>query len=170
MARAYTVATIALALDVDIKWVDNILSRFEVDGVLQSRQGVARHIFTQGALELWIIQKLTKVLHMPVDVAVPRAKELAASALIDIGGGLDLRLDTDYSLRQLQARLEYAVEAAPIPRRGRPPLKAKRGALIGAPFRFSGRPSPPRDRSCLDGVFESPLELAELLVAIELDE
>jgi hypothetical protein len=42
MARVYTIATAALALNISTKWLDNILSHNKILGVRQNRQGVAR--------------------------------------------------------------------------------------------------------------------------------
>jgi hypothetical protein len=128
MARAYTVATVALALGVDSKWVDNVLSRFSLVGVMQSRQGVSRKISTEGALQLATILTLSEVLRVPVEAAIERSRQLAESGELFVGAGLYLRLDRREQLRDLQLRLEYAVEATPIPRRGRPAGKTKRGA------------------------------------------
>jgi hypothetical protein len=89
---------------------------------------VARRISSEGVLELSIVLRLSQTLRVPVEVAVNSARELAISPILPIGGGLDLRLDRPSRLAELETRLEYAVEAAPTPRRGRPPQKAKRGA------------------------------------------
>jgi len=128
MARAYTIATIALALSVDLKWVDNVLSRFTVTGVEQSRQGVARRVSRAGVLPLAIVLVLTEALHVPIELAVERAHHLASSGELTLGGGLLIQFDRNQQLGELERRLEYAVETAPIPRRGRPPGKTKRGA------------------------------------------
>jgi hypothetical protein len=127
MPRAYTVATIGFALGTEIKWIDNVLSHFAVSGVTQSRQGVARRVSAAGALELTVIRRLAEALHIPVEVAVAGAQKLVADGELAIGGGLSLRLDREKELSRLEASLEDAVEATPVPRRGRPP-KAKRGA------------------------------------------
>lgn len=128
MARAYTVATIGLALGVDSKWVDNILSRFAIRGVVQSRQGVSRRISTDGVVELATVQMLTDVLRVPIEVAVKNSGVLAETGELYIGCGLRLVLDRTQQLIDLEVRLEYAVEATPVPKRGRPPRKTKRGA------------------------------------------
>jgi hypothetical protein len=128
LPRAYTVATIGFALETDPKWVDNVLSHFAVSGVTQSRQGVARRISGSGALELTLIRRLSETLRVPIEVAVAGARTLIAEGELGIGGGLSLRLDRNEELSRLEARLEAAIEATPVPRRGRPPGKAKRGA------------------------------------------
>jgi hypothetical protein len=128
MSRAYTVATVAVTLGVDSKWVDNILSRFVIRGVMQSRQGVSRRISPDGVLQLSVIQGLTNALRIPVELAVERSHILLGSEEYLIGAGLSLHLNKGEQLAELEARLEYAVETTPVPRRGRPPGKTKRGA------------------------------------------
>lgn len=128
MARAYTVATVALALRVNTKWVDNVLSHFTISGVRQSRQGVARKISPEGILELALALRLSESLGIPIEMAVAGARVLAQAGELEVGGGLLLALSRDSAWSELESRLEYAVEAAPVPRRGRPPGKAKRGA------------------------------------------
>jgi hypothetical protein len=129
LPRAYTVATIGVALEVDPKWIDNVLSHFAISGVVSARQGVARKISATGVLELSLVHKLSKSLNVPIELAVESAKTLAEQEEIAIGGGgLSLRLDKNRELAELQTHLEFAVESTPIPRRGRPPGKTKRGA------------------------------------------
>lgn len=128
MARGYTVATVALALGTPVKWVDNILSHYSIPGVAQSRQGIARRISFNAAFQLAVLNKLSEALHIPVDLAVNGAHTLAADGAWRVDGGLTLTIDRDAALTDLHAQLEYAVEAAPLPKRGRPPANAKRGA------------------------------------------
>lgn len=128
MGRAYTVATVALALNSTPKWVDNVLSHFTISGVRQGKQGVARRISTRGVLELALVQQLSESLRIPIEIAAAGARALVDEGELTIGASLSLRLETDRELATLESRLEYAVEAAPLPRRGRPPGKAKRGA------------------------------------------
>lgn len=128
MPRAYTVATVGLALGTSAKWVDNVLFRVVVPGVTQSRQGVSRRISVEGVLELALIHQLSEELGVPIEIAVNHSRHLTQTGELMVGAGLSLRLDRKEQLRKLETRLEYAVEATPVPRRGRPPGKAKRGA------------------------------------------
>lgn len=128
MARGYTVATVALALGTSTKWVDNILSHHSVPGVVQSRQGIARKIAIDAVFQLSIISRLSETLRVPVDLAIVGAAALAVAGEWLVEGGLILNIEREAALGDLHARLEYAVEAAPLPKRGRPPAKAKRGA------------------------------------------
>ena len=129
MARAYTIATAALTLRVQAKWLDNTLSHIRVPGVKQERQGVARRITIDGMLILGIAALLIHELSMPLAAAIAIAQGLARN-----GGehttreGVWIRLNLERLRSTLLERLETAVEIAPLPRRGRPP-KTKTGRL-----------------------------------------
>ena len=129
MARAYTIATAALTLRVEAKWLDNTLSHIRVPGVKQERQGVARRITIDGMLILGIAALLIHELSMPLAAAIGIAQGLARN-----GGehttreGVWIRLNLERLRSTLLERLEDAVEIAPLPRRGRPP-KTQTGRL-----------------------------------------
>lgn len=127
MARAYTVGTVALALDVTAKWIDNILSHHTVRGVAQERQGVSRKVSLEGLLQLALAIILIKDLEIPTSSALNLANTLS-----DTGGslktpaGISIDLDLAAIRAQLDTRLAQAVEIAPVPRRGRPSRSATR--------------------------------------------
>jgi hypothetical protein len=122
--RAYTVATTAVTLRVTPKWLDNVLSQNNVDGVIRRRQGVARRLTPQAVVTLDLALRLTKAFHATIPVALRLAQRLRENGPeavgIDVGDGLRLAID----LRRLEAdvmeRLAHAVEIAPSPPRGRP--------------------------------------------------
>jgi len=129
MARAYTIATAALALQTSAKWLDNTLSHIKIPGVRQEKQGVARRITIEGLLILSIAALLIDQLGLSLSRAVKIAETLAAnSGLYASPGGVGVRLDIDGLRSKLLERLEHAVEVTPIPKRGRPP-KNKTGRL-----------------------------------------
>jgi len=125
--RAYTVAATAVALGVNFKWVDNVLSHHQVPGVLQQRQGVTRRVTPPALLVLDVALKLVRSLALPL----PRALETAHRLIAAREGGIQLPGVTSIHLRadvkaladDLSIRLERAVEISPTPRRGRPPRK-----------------------------------------------
>ena len=129
MARAYTIATAALTLEMPTKWLDNTLSHIQVAGVQQERQGVARRITIDGLLVLAVATMLINELGIPLASAIELSEKLATS-----GGrytspdGVSLQVDLEKLRAGLIERLENAVEIAPIPRRGRPP-KTQTGRL-----------------------------------------
>jgi hypothetical protein len=122
MARAYTIATAALTLEMPVKWLDNTLSHIMVRGVQQERQGVARRITIDGLLILAVAIVLINEFRIPLAGAIEIAGQLIAS-----GGryaspqGVSLELNLEELIAGLLERLENAVEMAPVPRRGRPP-------------------------------------------------
>ena len=122
MARAYTIATAALTLEMPIKWLDNTLSHIRVPGVQQERQGVARRITIDGLLTLAVAIVLTSELGLPLAHAIEMAGQLTASGgRYTSRGGMSLQLNLEELKASLLERLENAVEMAPVPRRGRPP-------------------------------------------------
>jgi hypothetical protein len=129
MPRAYTVAAAALALGTSVKWLDNVLSHHRVPGVSQERQGVSRRLTVAGLLVLAMAVLLIQELGMPTPRAIALAEGLAQNEGRYSGQqGLNLTLDLTFFRVQLLEKLEAAVEIAPIPRRGRPPLN-KTGRL-----------------------------------------
>lgn len=122
MARAYTIATAALALGVPAKWLDNTLSHFRIAGVRQERQGVARRLSIEALLTLAASTLLTRELGIPLGRALEVAENLLAQhGRILIGDRLQISTDLAAMRADLLQRLEHAVEVAPLPRRGRPP-------------------------------------------------
>jgi hypothetical protein len=125
MARAYTVGTVALALAIPIKWIDNVLSHHALPGVFQQRQGVSRKVSLEGVLQLALAIDLIQDLQVPT----PDSLHLAA-LLTEAGGnyrtkaGISIEVDLPRIRVHLETRLAEAVEVAPIPRRGRPPRMA----------------------------------------------
>jgi len=128
MPRAYTVATAALVLGVPIKWLDNLLSHFSLQGIVQERQGVARRITIEGMLQLYLVHSLSSELGTTIVVATQVAQKLAADGLVELSNGITIRAGRDALRAALVDRLEHAVEVAPVPRRRRPP-KNKTGRL-----------------------------------------
>lgn len=122
MARAYTVGTVALALDVPSKWVDNFLSHHRLVGIVQERQGVTRKVTFDGLLQLALVLRLIQDLGFPAVAALRLAGSLAKN-----GGnhrtrsGFEISVDLARIRSELETRLAHAVEIAPVPRRGRPP-------------------------------------------------
>ena len=123
MPRAYTIATAALALGVSVKWVDNILSHNKVTGIRQERQGIARRLSIEGLLILALTALLIHELGMSTTKAIVAAEGILKSGgRHPVGGGLSIELDLAGFQTGLLEQLENAVEIAPAPRRGRPPI------------------------------------------------
>ena len=122
MPRAYTIATAALALGTSSKWLDNTLSHYRVEGVVQRKQGVARRLTVEGLLILSVTLALTGELGATVGDAIELAQKIiAAGGRFTSPHGLRIELDLQKFRDRLLSQLEHAVEVAPLPRRGRPP-------------------------------------------------
>jgi hypothetical protein len=122
MPRAYTVTTAALALGMPAKWVDNVLSHYQVPGVQQKSQGVARRLSIDGLLLLALTVLLIEELGIPTARAITVSEGLAkGDGRYASSEGLHLQIDLALFRALLLERLENAVEIAPIPKRGRPP-------------------------------------------------
>ena len=125
--RAYTVAATAVALGVNSKWIDNVLSHHEVPGVHQGRQGIPRRVTPTALLVLDVTLSLIRLLGIPLPQALEIAQRLveARQGGITLSGvaSIQIRADVETLTKDLNARLERAVEMTPSPRRGRPRRK-----------------------------------------------
>ena len=123
--RGYTVATAAVALRVSAKWVDNTLSHYRVAGVHQSRQGIARRLTAESVLVLEIALRLVRLLQIPLRSALVISRSVTADeASTYAADECRLRIDVESIRATVDRRLAEAVEFAPAPRRGRPPVRA----------------------------------------------
>ena len=121
MARAYTVATASLALQIPAKWIDNALSHHRVAGVHQERQGIARRLTVDGLLILAVASTLVGELGAPLAVALQIAQlVIRDDGHYSVTNGVRLEVDLKNLRTNLLERLESAVEMAPVPKRGRP--------------------------------------------------
>ena len=94
MARAYTLATAALTLEMPAKWLDNTLSHIRVPGVHQERQGIARRITVDGMLILAAAALLINELGVSLAAAIEIAERLAGNGgEYESPGGVKIRLD-----------------------------------------------------------------------------
>jgi len=125
--RAYTVATAAVTLRMPEKWLDNILSQNQIDGVFRKRQGVARRLTPKAVLTMEIAVRLARTLGATMPTALRLAGELIEQgtdpARIEAGDGLSLILELRRTEANVMERLAHAVEIAPSPQRGRPRRK-----------------------------------------------
>jgi len=129
MPRAYTITTAALALGTSTKWLDNVLSHHRVPGVAQERQGISRRLSVEGLLVLGLAALLIQELGLPTPRAILLSDDLAKNDGRYVAPqGLYVGIDLPSFRAQLLESLENAVEIAPTPRRGRPPLN-KTGRL-----------------------------------------
>ena len=122
--RTYDVATIANSLSCPNKWVDNVLSRHTLPGVIRARQGISRQVSFEGLVHLALVQALVSEMALPLDRAVRLAVALCATGGRTAGTGwCELRVDLDRLRGNLALALRDAVETTARPKRGRPPLE-----------------------------------------------
>lgn len=127
--RAYTVDAAAFALDVSLKWLDNILSHHDVPGIAHGRQGIQRRI----PVDSLLVIALARTVHQQLGTPLRRALQLAelvinaADGDIVVGsadtlpGQVRLSVDVTAMRNALESRLREGVEFGAAPRRGRPP-------------------------------------------------
>jgi hypothetical protein len=127
---AYSVATAALALGIERKRLENILSRYEILGTGLGRQGKARRLSRQTIINLAAMVQLETVLSIPAPAAaelVRTARKLSeetAGPVQITRGSIALIIDFAAIERALLAQLSEALEMAPRLRRGRPRIAA----------------------------------------------
>jgi hypothetical protein len=126
--RGYSVATAALALGVEYKWLDNLLSQNKVQGVSQSRQGVQRRLAPAALYVIATVHRLNRGLQIPVATALALAHKLwmppATGRSGDDATVLFEGISLTVSRAELRALVDDAVvgalEIAPRTKRGRP--------------------------------------------------
>ena len=128
MSRSYSVATVAFAVGAETKWVDNLLARHDVPGVVRGGRGVELAVSGSGLLVVAALHRLVVALGAPIAVALPLAARLAAGphGEVAVDGVLALRLDRRALEGELAARLVDAADAIAPRRRGRPPRRRAR--------------------------------------------
>jgi hypothetical protein len=123
---AYSIATAALAIGVDRKRVENILSRYEIPGTRHGRQGQTRRLTREAILNLAALIQLEDRFSIPVPAAadlIRTARGLPNSpdgTVQIVHESVGLIIDFGAIEHALQAQLSEALEMAPRPRRGRP--------------------------------------------------
>jgi hypothetical protein len=143
--RAVTAATAAAILQVNQKTFDNLMLRIGPDAVSRGRQGVERRIPVALIEDLMLTRDLSVYLGIPTRDAFVVAQRLLGRS--DAGAGLNpdtefvgslpvgafIQLGADLAelRRQVQERLEAAVEIVVRRPRGRPPRASTAAARAG---------------------------------------
>jgi hypothetical protein len=125
LARSYNVRTVAFAIGASAKWLDNLLSRYALPGVIQSRQGVERLIDNDGILAIEIVRMLVADLGMPLSQSVFVARTALEDRRGDDArfvapGGVAIHIPLDRIRERLRIQILAAMEAVPNVSRGRP--------------------------------------------------
>ena len=123
MARNYHVDIAAFAADVDRKWIDNLLSHFNVPGVESQKRGVARRLSIDAIRTVVLVRTLAADTGLPVDRALATTIRLLdapdgrASAT---AAWMSVQIDRAAFEADVDRRLAAAVEAVVPRKRGRP--------------------------------------------------
>lgn len=126
--RVYNIAVAALALDVDRKWLDNLIAQHDIAGVERFTRGVSRRLSVRALLAAAIVRDLQGELGVPAGRAVEAAGRVLASShhRISLSPAVSVHLDLPALERSLDQRLVHAMETAVPRRRGRPPGRARK--------------------------------------------
>lgn len=129
--RHYHIDIARYAADAERKWIDNLLSHFDIDGVERVQRGSARRISTIGIYRIALVRKLVVELDTTVKSAVELSRALLHSEApkAPVGGGLSLLFDRHAFETAVDARIAEAVESIVPTRRGRPPIAPTHGAI-----------------------------------------
>ncbi len=136
--RAVTGATAADILEIEQKSFDNLLLRIGSDAIAPGRQGVERRIPVALIEDLLLSLELSRGLSIPTTQAFQLARRLlgrspesgrpdleaAFVGSLHVGAYIQIGVDVNAVRRQVQERLEAAVETVVRRRRGRPPRNA----------------------------------------------
>ncbi len=126
MPASYHVDIAGYAAQVDRKWVDNVLSHFQLPGVEQGRRGSARRVTQAGVYHIALVRMIAQELGVPLKTSVALATALMRNDApeVHIAGSLTLRFDRERFQHRVDERVAEAVEAIVPARRGRPPARA----------------------------------------------
>lgn len=128
----YSAREVALAIGVDSRALDNLISRGDNLFRLRGRQGKSRLISAEQAT----VMAAALLLRRDLSIPLPRAARLAAELLssddgrVPVGALGTLTFDTVRLESLVRTALADAIQDRTTPRRGRPPQKAARGAPI----------------------------------------
>jgi hypothetical protein len=122
--RAVTTHTAASVLGLSPRVLDNLLRRVEHEAIPPGRQGRERRIPVGVLAELLLATELSARMDISARSALKLARD-AVSGGADLGAFLRLEVDLETVRRELDARLELAIESVARPPRGRPRRKSR---------------------------------------------
>jgi hypothetical protein len=121
MARSYHVDIARHVANADCKWMDNLLSHFDVPGVTRGKQGLPRRLTEDGIAHVVLVRRLSSVLGVRIGDAVTLASNLLShTSSVAIDSGVDLRIDRSVFFAEVGDLVRHAAEAIEPARRGRP--------------------------------------------------
>jgi len=128
MPTAHSVRVAALTVGASTKWVDNVLSHYDVAGVTQGVRGVERQLNDDALIALALCRLLSQKLGVPLAKAVAISNEVVSARAISDGTytvapGVTLRFELAEIERGIRDRVGDAIESVAHVRRGRPTLR-----------------------------------------------
>ena len=123
----YDLTAVAHALDIDLKQLDNLLSRNNLPGVERRRRGIARRLTPEVAVVIRLARELSESLGVSVGalLAIADSIERGVTTEVQLGEFVTLHVDRDALRTSTLARLDAAVEVIGPRRRGRPPGRGR---------------------------------------------
>lgn len=106
------------------RWVENLLTRFDLPGVESVGQGSARRISNLGIYHVALVARLVRSIGISLEPASALAIRLLAvgdGQPVPLLGELELRFDRDAFVASVDRLIADAAEATVPRRRGRPP-------------------------------------------------
>lgn len=104
------------------KWIDNLLSHFDVPGVERTQRGSARRIAPVGIYHIALARQIATELDTTLKAAVALAATLLGSdgRAVHVFPGFSVHFDRPAFETAVDARIAEAVESIVPARRGRP--------------------------------------------------
>lgn len=129
--RSYHIDIARHATDAERKWIDNLLSHFDVAGVERTNRGSPRRITPTGIYHIALTRLIVLELETTLRSAVAFADALmrAESGEVPVFPGFSFKFDRIAFESAVEARITEAVETVVPAKRGRPAARAvARGA------------------------------------------
>ena len=126
---SYHIDIARYATQCERKWIDNLLSHFDIPGVERARQGSLRRIAPTGIYHIALSHRIVVELNTTLNTAVALAQALLRTqdGELALSRGLSLKFDRRAFESAIDGRIAEAVEAIVPARRGRPPKYDRAG-------------------------------------------
>lgn len=123
----YDLAAVAHALDLDLKQLDNLLSRNALPGIERKRRGIARRLTPEVAVVIRLAKELSEGLGVSAGSLLSVAYRIERGDTDDVrlAEFLTLHIDRNAVRTSTLSRLDAAVEVVGTRRRGRPAARGR---------------------------------------------
>jgi hypothetical protein len=123
MSRAYHVDVARHASGTEARWVENLLTRFAIPGVISAGQGASRRISNLGIYHVALVSRLVRTMGISLEAASTLAVRLLAAPAgepIALLAELELRFDRMAFVASIDALIAEGAELTVPRHRGRP--------------------------------------------------